>query len=215
MNTNTEQRLYVACLASYNNGILHGEWIDAASDADEMQEEVNRILRASPYPNVEVDCPECEGMGEGEGVFAIGGEPETIMCLHCKGAGQVPSSEEWAIHDHEGLGDIGEYAGLKGVARRVLIVEAAEEANIPPDVLLEAMESECDDTDPVRLLENEYLGQADNWAEYAEDFHQDCGDLKSVPEWLKYHIDWESVGQEMQHSYKGIEHNGTLYVFCQ
>lgn len=38
-------RIYVACLASYNNGRMHGEWIDATADADEMQAEVDRILR--------------------------------------------------------------------------------------------------------------------------------------------------------------------------
>lgn len=25
-------RFYAACLASYNNGVLHGRWIDASSD---------------------------------------------------------------------------------------------------------------------------------------------------------------------------------------
>ena len=30
ITTNTEPRIYVACLAAYNNGILHGAWIDAA-----------------------------------------------------------------------------------------------------------------------------------------------------------------------------------------
>ncbi|KZE34497.1 antirestriction protein ArdA [Chelatococcus daeguensis] len=28
-------RIYVACLAAYNNGYLHGAWIDADQDADE------------------------------------------------------------------------------------------------------------------------------------------------------------------------------------
>jgi len=40
MTTATDTpRVYVACLASYNNGILHGEWIDA-TDADEIREEI-------------------------------------------------------------------------------------------------------------------------------------------------------------------------------
>jgi len=52
-------RIYVACLASYNNGVLHGAWIDAVQDADALQAEVATMLRASPYPNVTVDCPNC------------------------------------------------------------------------------------------------------------------------------------------------------------
>lgn len=45
-------RIYVACLAAYNNGKLHGAWIDA-SDADDMQEATNTMLAASPEPDAE------------------------------------------------------------------------------------------------------------------------------------------------------------------
>ena len=33
--TTTTPKIYVACLASYNAGILHGRWIDADQDADD------------------------------------------------------------------------------------------------------------------------------------------------------------------------------------
>ena len=49
-------QIYIACLASYNNGTLHGKWIDATSDVNEMQEDVNAMLRSSEYPNVMVEC---------------------------------------------------------------------------------------------------------------------------------------------------------------
>lgn len=209
MNTNTEQRIYVACLASYNNGILHGEWIDATSDSDEMQEEVNRILRTSPEPNVFVTCPDCDGAGEGGNCESDGGK-----CRTCAGTGQVPSAEEWAIHDHEGLGDLGEYSGLAEVARRVHVADVAEERGLPVAVVLEAMSDEYED-DAERFLEDHYAGSADTWSDYAEDFHTEVGDLESVPEWLRHHIDWDSVGQEMRHEYNSVEHNGTLYVFYQ
>ena len=45
-------RIYVACLAAYNNGILHGKWIDA-NDADKMEEETQAMLEASPIENAE------------------------------------------------------------------------------------------------------------------------------------------------------------------
>ena len=32
--TESNPRIYVACLAAYNNGYLHGVWIDADQDAD-------------------------------------------------------------------------------------------------------------------------------------------------------------------------------------
>lgn len=49
----TEPRIYVACLAAYNNGILHGTWIDANQDADEILAEVSAMLKASPIPDAE------------------------------------------------------------------------------------------------------------------------------------------------------------------
>jgi antirestriction protein len=46
-------RIYVACLASYNAGTLHGRWIDASADADAMQGEIDAMLKASREPNAE------------------------------------------------------------------------------------------------------------------------------------------------------------------
>ena len=45
-------RIYVACLASYNAGILHGEWIDA-TDADTIREAIQEMLKRSPTPGAE------------------------------------------------------------------------------------------------------------------------------------------------------------------
>jgi antirestriction protein len=41
-------RIYAASLSDYNNGILHGRWIDATSDVEEMQHAINEMLAASP-----------------------------------------------------------------------------------------------------------------------------------------------------------------------
>ncbi len=46
-------RIYVACLASYNAGILHGRWIDASSDVDAMHGEIDAMLKASRVPGAE------------------------------------------------------------------------------------------------------------------------------------------------------------------
>jgi antirestriction protein len=58
-------RIYVACLAAYNNGILHGKWIDADQSADELYEAVQRMLAASPQPGAEEwAIHDFEGFGE-------------------------------------------------------------------------------------------------------------------------------------------------------
>ena len=41
-------RIYVACLASYNARILHGEWIDLDQDIDDIWKEIRNMLASSP-----------------------------------------------------------------------------------------------------------------------------------------------------------------------
>lgn len=43
-----EIRIYVADLAAYNNGKLHGVWIDATQELENIQEEINKMLAESP-----------------------------------------------------------------------------------------------------------------------------------------------------------------------
>ncbi|MFU0504177.1 antirestriction protein ArdA [Pseudaminobacter sp. NGMCC 1.201702] len=46
-------RIYVACLAAYNNGYLHGAWIDADQDADQIRDEMTAMLARSPIEHAE------------------------------------------------------------------------------------------------------------------------------------------------------------------
>lgn len=48
----TTPAIYVACLASYNNGYLHGEWI-AVTDESTVREEIRKILTSSPIGEAE------------------------------------------------------------------------------------------------------------------------------------------------------------------
>ena len=48
-----EIRIYVACLASYNNGILHGCWIDAEQEPDDIRSGIAAMLKASPIAGAE------------------------------------------------------------------------------------------------------------------------------------------------------------------
>ena len=51
--SDSNPRIYVACLASYNNGHLHGAWIDADQDADAIRDEIAAMLARSPIENAE------------------------------------------------------------------------------------------------------------------------------------------------------------------
>lgn len=50
---NTNPKIYVACLAAYNNGILHGAWIDANQEAWAIYDGIRAMLDASPITDAE------------------------------------------------------------------------------------------------------------------------------------------------------------------
>lgn len=50
---NSNPRIYVACLAAYNNGYLHGAWIDADQDADQIRAKIATMLARSPINDAE------------------------------------------------------------------------------------------------------------------------------------------------------------------
>ncbi len=51
--TERTPRIYVACLATYNNGIHHGCWIDCNQDADDIWKEIKDMFSNSPELDAE------------------------------------------------------------------------------------------------------------------------------------------------------------------
>ena len=57
----TYRKIYVACLSSYNSGVLHGEWITLLDDQliwdtnieDYIQKEIDKMLKSSKMPFAE------------------------------------------------------------------------------------------------------------------------------------------------------------------
>lgn len=219
-------RIYVACLASYNNGVLHGRWIDASTDTADMWPEINAMLRESRFPNVMRVIFTCEPCGETETVtYSMGESPTPRPCEHCSMpmamGDPFPSAEEWAIHDHEGLGDLGEYAGLNEVAKRVSVATLADERDIPLSVLLDfandRMTGDWDADDLESEFNDSYRGAHESWADFAEEYTRETNDMSAVPEWLESHIDWKSLGRDFEMggdftAYRDGEH-GDLYFF--
>lgn len=84
-------KIYVACLASYVSGHLHGEWIDLDScvDLEDLEKAVSDMLKKSPAQNAEE--------------FAIHDTENAPNCIK----EYTPLSEVWEIqemieeHDHE------------------------------------------------------------------------------------------------------------------
>lgn len=247
--TTTDRRIYVACLASYNNGVLHGAWIDTEDmDADDLSNEVrDKVLLTSRYPNVMVTCPDCEGdntleeqldnaierMGWNTRMLADGrwvaeqqldsmnyvgptridtlkafrdGENIFVdLCGRCRGVGKLPSSEEYAIHDHEGFprGLIGEYTPLSEIAD---LEEKLSE--LDSDDQIEAFMIYVNDLKSgdikdvtVEQFREAYRGKWDSTKDFAMDWAVETGLIDDQHPMFSY-IDWE-------HYWEGdLRHNG-------
>ncbi len=70
-------RIYVACLSSYNNGIMHGVWLDVTEDAWAIWDGIATMLAKSPMPDAEewaIHCHENFGgihISEYEGIERV------------------------------------------------------------------------------------------------------------------------------------------------
>ncbi|MBT3022055.1 MAG: antirestriction protein ArdA [Candidatus Thiodiazotropha sp. (ex Lucina aurantia)] len=87
----TETKIYIADLAAYNNGFLHGVWIDATDELDDIQDQINAMLKASPVEDAEeYAVHDYEGF-DGYSV----GEYDSIDTLH-EIAGFIEEQPEFA-----------------------------------------------------------------------------------------------------------------------
>ena len=173
-------KIYIACLASYNNGTMHGKWIDATSDVDEMQEEVNALLRSSKYPNVMVECPAC--------------------------------AEEFAIHDFDGVPNLGEYCGLRAVADYVEFVEAND--SFEADEIKAVLDDCCGDLALAQeRLEDGYCGTFERFQDYADEFVDDCILPDVENEMARKYFDYESFARDLQTEMYTIDTPGGVMVF--
>lgn len=211
-------RLYIACLAAYNSGRLHGEWIDATQSAEEMQAEIAKILRNSPCPNVvrcDFRCTEC-GVTFTRDVADLD-DNTPRACPECDRVSDVmtdgspyPSAEEYAIHDSEGFGKIkiGEIENLETLAE---IAAAIAEHGAP---FLAWAEYQCGDhRRALDTFQEAYRGTYKSAADYAEEFTEQTGE--GIPAHLAPYIDYEAMARDwdMGGDITTIEDGGEVHIF--
>jgi len=209
----TTPRVYVACLASYNAGTLHGTWIDA-TDADTMRDAIAAMLRQSPYPNVMSTCPDCGGGGALADIRTMPGI-RTPDCVRCNGTGKVPSAEEYAIHDYDGFGELstqlGEYPDLETVAMHARMIDLHGDAWFAYCDWQDADYQSEDD------FEERYRGDYDTPADYAASFVENVywEQYQAAGTFLSGYIDYEAIARDMQlgGDYYFAERGGVTYVF--
>ncbi|WP_079211899.1 antirestriction protein ArdA [Brucella pituitosa] len=210
-------RIYAACLASYNNGVLHGRWIEASSDVDEMQDEINAMLRESKFPNVIRQDYLCEPCGETE-VFTVSYDevPDgERLCPHCgekmKPGAWYGSAEEWAMHDSEDLPSyFGEYPGLQAIADYVEFLEDHDEHD--EDDLRAIFEEFRDPSEADNAMRNDFLSICERFRDYADDVADDIlSECNS--ETAKQYFDFEAFARDLQHDYRVIDVPSGVAIF--
>ncbi|KQN01038.1 antirestriction protein [Sphingobium sp. Leaf26] len=129
-----EPRIYFACLAAYNNGHLHGEWIDADQDPWQIYDDVKKMLAASPVSDAEewaihdyegfegIRIEECDG-------FERVAELATFVIEYGKLGAEVFSYFGSLAEARSALSDqyAGQYESLADFAQEI----TEESANIP------------------------------------------------------------------------------------
>lgn len=125
-NQDAEIRIYVACLAAYNNGILHGRWIDATQEPDDIRAEISAMLRASPVPGAEeyaihdhegfegIDIAECQSIESVAAIASFIAEHGELGGKLAAYYGNIDEARE-AIEDHYA----GEYSSLANFAQEL------------------------------------------------------------------------------------------------
>jgi antirestriction protein len=174
--TTETPRIYVASLADYNAGRLHGRWIDADQSVDDIHAEIAELLAESR---------------------------ELI-------------AEEWAIHDYENFGGLrlSEFEDLEFVAE---VARLMGEHGTMFAELVAHFGGTSGVEEARRHMEEGYCGEFDKLEHFAEQFLDDCyGDaLKSLPDFIRYHIDYEGIARDMELSGDvfTIKHGRKVCVF--
>lgn len=148
----TKSRIYVACLAAYNNGKLHGAWIDATQGEWAIDTDIQTMLAASP----------------------------------------VRDAEEWAIHDYEGFEGVrvAEYTGVETVVRLARFVS---DHGAKGAAVLEYYGGDLEEAE--EALSDRYLGCYATAADYAESV---MGESITIPEPLRFYIDWKAMARDAE-----------------
>lgn len=130
--TQTDIKIYVACLTAYNNGHLHGAWIDATQDIEQISAEIVKILAASP-----IDRAEEYAIHDYEGFYGV-------RINENDGIEHVAALAEF-IEEHGALGAaVLEYYSDTDAAQTALDDHYAGEYQSPADFARELTESTGD-----------------------------------------------------------------------
>lgn len=201
-------RIYVASLSDYNSGVMLGRWIDLdGKDVEDVREEIAAMLRDSRFPNVTVECPMCEGRKTRPVASCV--SPDRAPCPECSGAGVVPSAEEWAVHDYDGIpSSFGEYPDLDE------LIAYAGMLDEHGDAWRAYVELMGGDATP-EGFEDALAGEASSELAWIEQFLDEVGTLEEMPVGLRHYFNYEAYLRDLTlgGDVAFVEVGGTVYAF--
>ncbi len=168
-------RIYLACLASYNAGILHGEWVEL-DGSDDLHECLFDLLDRSP----------------------------------------VDEATEWAVHDHEHCGHLGEYPGLERLQEIKATFLRAEAEDLDWELLCIFCDHAGHDLEPdtITLFNEAFTGSGLSLIDWCRQFFEDSGEIGRIPEHLRSYLDYSAYARDLEaNDIFTIEHGGETHVF--
>lgn len=163
-------RIWAACLASYNNGILHGTWIDTSTDVDEMQTEVDAMLKRSTMPGAEewaihaTDGDWLIGISETAGLAAVARLMAIKEALEDDHDDDTALALYKAYEDHYGAHYI--------------------KSTEPSDI--------------AEAIRDAFLGEYGSREDWAEQHADDTGMLENIPEGLRNYFDFDAWARDAE-----------------
>lgn len=191
-------RVWVGCLACYNDGSLVGQWYEAAEAGDLTSEKVHldagRVGDALGTPDAFRWTPE---------------DTEAAPLFD-------PEHEEIWVFDHENFGDL--LSGECSPSRAAKLAQHLEEVDEwQRDAFIAwvgtgSHEEDGDGLPSISTFEDRYCGEWKNEEDYAQEFYDSTGDLPEEHPLCAY-IDWERVARDMFMDYYTANAPGGIYVF--
>lgn len=163
---------------------------------------LNRTAPAEETPRIYVASLADYNAGRLLGCWIDAGQPiESIREQVARMLAQSGESvaEDWAIHDYENFSglNLSEFEDLE------LVAEVAQLIGKHGPMFAEVVShfggvSNVDEAR--RYMEEGYRGAFDSLADYAQELVEDCyaDVLKNLPDFIRYHIDYEGIGQDME-----------------
>lgn len=186
-------RIYIADLAAYNEGLLAGEWV--ALPCGDIMAEVAAVLERTTEQRVK----------------ALGYEDLEAM----EEAG-LYRSEEWAIHDYEGLewyGKVSEWEDLEALNDACEAYDNLDEAQREGVGLLIEDGIADDIEDAISKLDDLICTGETSMHDVAYEYVESCGMLDEGS-FISRYIDYDSMGRDMELEGTYLEDsNGVIWEY--